>query len=61
MEEFDEVFADPEGVRRESSVVHKIVLKEESKCHRRAAYHMAPQEREVLRKELGEFLGQRVD
>ena len=45
MEKYGEVFTDPEGVRRNSRVVHKITLKEGSKCHRRAAYRMAPQER----------------
>ena len=55
IEEYEEVFTDPEGVRRESKVRHKITLKEGSKCHRRAAYRMAPQEREVLRRELEEF------
>ena len=55
LEEYGEVFADPKGVRENSRVTHKITLKEGSKCHRRAAYRMAPHEREVLQKELAEF------
>ena len=52
---YQEVFEDPEGVRQGGGVAHRIVLKEGSKCHRRAAYRMAPREREVLRRELEEF------
>ena len=55
MQEYEEVFVDPEGVNREGGVQHKITLREGSRCHRRAAYRMAPGEREVLKKELEEF------
>ena len=55
MQEYEEVFADPEGVSREGGVQHKIMLREGSRCHRRAAYRMALGEREVLKKELEEF------
>ena len=55
MQEYEEVFIDPEGVSREGGVQHKITLWEGSRCHRRAAYRMASGEREVLKKELEEF------
>ena len=53
--EYQEVFKDSEGVRQGGDVEHRIVLKEGSRCYRRAAYRMAPQEQDVLKRELEEF------